>query len=215
MTIWEKFRHELIAGASTATEKASDLLKIGTEALQESAEKVSAKAAYSAKLAEVNSENRKIASDMEIEFAELGKIFFKLESDKRLSELDKEAKKHFDTLAALEKELQKNQKAKDELARQHEIETMEIESVHELTKNLEEGGGTILQVVLHASCSFLGKSLKEVTLPKEALIGTILRDEKVIIPDGETKFKAGDKVSILGRLEDVEKTVKLFAGEKI
>jgi len=50
-------------------------------------------------------------------------------------------------------------------------------------------------------------------LPEDALVGTIIRHEEVIIPDGETVFELGDKVTLLGKREDVEKTIEQMKPE--
>jgi Trk K+ transport system NAD-binding subunit len=52
--------------------------------------------------------------------------------------------------------------------------------------------------------------LKELLLPKQALVSAIKRGEKMIIPDGNTKIQAGDQITIIGKTDDVEKVYKRF-----
>jgi len=49
-----------------------------------------------------------------------------------------------------------------------------------------------------------------VDLPKEVLLGPILRGKELIIPDGETELQATDRVTLMGKKKDVETTVKLL-----
>ena len=79
---------------------------------------------------------------------------------------------------------------------------------------METGGGTIEQIRLTEDSPVLGKKLKSVKLPKEVLIGTITRNDQVIIPDGTTVFTKDDKITLLGKKGDVEQTVSLLLPEK-
>jgi Trk K+ transport system NAD-binding subunit len=51
-----------------------------------------------------------------------------------------------------------------------------------------------------------------VDLPKEVLLGPILRGKELIIPDGETELQATDRVTLLGKKKDVESTARLLKG---
>ena len=51
----------------------------------------------------------------------------------------------------------------------------------------------------------VNKSLKELSLPKEALISAIKRNDEVIIPDGNSRILADDMVTIIGKKGDVKK----------
>jgi len=55
-----------------------------------------------------------------------------------------------------------------------------------------------------------GKKIKDLRLPREVLLGPILRGKELIIPDGETEILAGDRVTLMGKKKDVDSTVKLL-----
>jgi K+/H+ antiporter YhaU regulatory subunit KhtT len=207
MNLWEKIRNDLQEGASTLSAKTSELLRSGAAAVKEGAEKAATKAAYASKLAQLNWEHRNIQGSIEIEQRNLGSLLFKLHSENRLADLESEASAHFEKLTALGKDLENNEQAKKDLPKAYGLETIDKESIRELTKDLEAGGGTIVQLTIEEGAPIIGKKLKEVQMPKEALVGTIHRNDQILIPDGETAFELGDKVSLIGKREDVESAV--------
>ena len=78
-----------------------------------------------------------------------------------------------------------------------------------LKKDLEMGDGTIEQIVVDQASFLSGKRIMDIKFPKNVLMGTIVREDEVIIPDGQTELKEGDKVTLLGKKEDVEEVVRL------
>ena len=83
--------------------------------------------------------------------------------------------------------------------------------VNKLSEDLSAAGAIIDQVTISENSNVVDKALKEILLPKEALVSAIKREEEVIIPDGNTLLKTGDQVIIIGKKNDVEKVVKRFA----
>jgi len=84
------------------------------------------------------------------------------------------------------------------------------EEARELKSNLEKGDGALEQVEISFLSPVAGKKVKEVDLPKEVLLGPILRGKELIIPDGETELQATDRVTLMGKKKDVETTAKLL-----
>ena len=56
----------------------------------------------------------------------------------------------------------------------------------------------------------IGKTLREVELPKKTLIGAIIRDNNVIIPSGEDKIVNNDKLIIFTLQESIKQVQKLL-----
>lgn len=214
MNLWEKIRDELQEGAATLSAKTSELLRSGAAAVKEGTEKAAVNAAYASKLAQLNWDHRNIQGSIEIEQRKLGSLLVKLHSANRLAYLESEAAVHFEKLAALEKDLENNQQAKKELTKVYRLDTIDKENIRELTKDLEAGGGTIVQFTIEEGSPIIGKKLKEVELPKEALVGTIHRNDQVLIPDGETVLQQGDKALLIGRREDVEAAIAQMAPQQ-
>ncbi|MFH1943139.1 MAG: TrkA C-terminal domain-containing protein, partial [bacterium] len=82
-----------------------------------------------------------------------------------------------------------------------------------LKRDLEMGDGTIEQIVVEENSPLSGKKLMEIKFPKAVLVGTIVRNDQVIIPDGQTILEKGDKVTLLGKKEDVEEILNKLSKE--
>lgn len=212
--LWEKIRKDIQEGATTVSEKTSELFKSGAEVVKDGAETASTRINYSTRLAQLNWEHRTIQKNIEEEYEKLGALFFELNEKKKLDDFKTVAKPQFDLISTLEKELAETEKQQEELPEVYGLAGIDKSTVSDLKKNLEESGGTIMQVVIEKGSSFLGKQLKDVKLPKEALMGTILRQGSIIIPDGQTEFLEGDKVTILGKKEDVELAIQQMLPKK-
>ena len=65
-------------------------------------------------------------------------------------------------------------------------------------------------MVISEKSNVVNKLLKEILLPKEALVSAVKRGEEVIIADGNIQLKTGDQVIVICKKDDVEKIVKRF-----
>lgn len=65
-----------------------------------------------------------------------------------------------------------------------------------------------IELIPNVGSKITKKRLKDLKLPKEALLGAVMRDQDVFIPIGSTQIKAGDKVVLFAlpsAIHDVEK----------
>jgi K+/H+ antiporter YhaU regulatory subunit KhtT len=213
MSLWETIKKGMEEGASAVSEKAAEWLKTGSASFKEGSEIASEKIAYGTKLAKLKYEYRAIQKAIEKEFTELGGIVFHVLNEKTGADLKKETGDSISKISSLEEELKIKEKEIEELPKSFNNNSIDRKNVDQLKKNLETGGGTIEQVVIEKKSPFLGKKLKEITLPDDALVGTIIRNDDVIIPDGDTIFQLDDKITLLGKREDVEKTISQIIPE--
>ena len=86
------------------------------------------------------------------------------------------------------------------------------EEAKELKSSLQKGDGALEQVEVSFLSPAAGKKVRDVDLPKEVLLGPILRGKELIIPDGETELQAMDRVTLMGKKRDVEMTARLLKG---
>lgn len=200
MTLWEKIRDGILDVSS----KTGEFIKSG-------AEKTAGTATYTSRLTQLTWERRGIQNKMEDQFLKLGELLHKLQRENRLDELKNEAKSSFESLASLEKNLAEIDSAKEILASEHNIGQKEEKTAQQLAENLEASGGTMQKVIINDTSSTIGKKLREIRLPKEALIVNVMRGEGMIIPDGNTVLQAKDEVTLLGKKEDVERAVNFFS----
>jgi len=56
--------------------------------------------------------------------------------------------------------------------------------------------------------NIVGKPLRKISVPKGALVGSIVREDEVIIPDGETIIQEGDRVIVFALPEAIPKMEK-------
>lgn len=63
--------------------------------------------------------------------------------------------------------------------------------------DLASGGATIQEVRLTESAPAVGNDLKTLRLPRESTVVAVIRDERVIVPRGDTTLEADDEVLIL------------------
>ena len=217
MDLWEKIKKGFEESSSAISEKASELatqaseaLKSGAEVAKEGAEKVSTLTSDLTRLGKLKLEIRELHGKIEKEFTQLGGQVYDLFAKDNLSEAETKLADQLKKMKKMENDLSSKEKEVEELSKMFESKSIDRKSISELKKDLELGGGTIEQVEVAESSSAAGKKLKELRLPKEILVGTILRGDDVIIPDGETELKAGDKVTLLGKIGDVARTMKRF-----
>ena len=170
--------------------------------LEEGLETISEKSIEMSKLAKLKWERRSIEKEIHQELMGLGEITFHLQTTNKQGRLQEETKIHVETLNTLEKQLEEKDGEIEDMT-----DKIDRKQVKGLRKDLEMGDGTIVQIIVDEQSPLSNKKLMEIKFPKAVLVGTIVRDENVIIPDGKTVLQVGDKVTLLGKKEDVEEVV--------
>lgn len=77
---------------------------------------------------------------------------------------------------------------------------IEQRTVSRTVRNLQplaDGKIGVTEVVLPADAPSVGRPLKEISFPPGTLVAAILRNDGVIVPNGETVLEAGDRLSFL------------------
>ena len=82
-----------------------------------------------------------------------------------------------------------------------------IRAVHSIREGLAE----VIEAEALETSPLMGAPLREVKLPAGIIVGAILRDDEVIIPDGDTVIRTKDRVIILASAGQVKKVEKLFS----
>jgi Trk K+ transport system NAD-binding subunit len=85
--------------------------------------------------------------------------------------------------------------------------------ISKLSDDLAASGAVIDLVRISENSNVIDKQVKELLLPKDALISALKRGSEVIIPDGTTKLHAGDQVTIIGKIDDVERVAKRLTAD--
>lgn len=67
-----------------------------------------------------------------------------------------------------------------------------------------------IEFVTSPQAQIANKKINEVDLPKEAVVGAIIRNELVIIPPGDSVVRPGEHVIVVSPLSAVRSVEKLF-----
>lgn len=62
---------------------------------------------------------------------------------------------------------------------------------------LQNGQAEVLEILARKGSRVIGSPLREVSLPRGALIGAIVHEEQVVVPRGDSTIEAGDTVIVL------------------
>ncbi len=90
---------------------------------------------------------------------------------------------------------------------EQEVESAEMR----LVTSLNKGRAAICEIVIPEDAKISGASLKDIELPKSSLIISILRDESLIIPQGDTKIYSGDEVVAVCNGHSQKSLMKMFS----
>jgi trk system potassium uptake protein TrkA len=85
------------------------------------------------------------------------------------------------------------------------LRMMAIETLAEI----EKGEAVVFEVQI-TNEKLSGRKVKDLRIPRRAIIGGILRGEECLIPRGETQIHLGDRLLIFAPWEEVEKVEKHF-----
>ncbi len=70
----------------------------------------------------------------------------------------------------------------------------------------------ILEVHIPGDAGISGKKLWEINLPKEVVIGCILRGDSALIPRGDTRINAGDTLVLIARNGQEQAAIRVLTG---
>jgi len=75
---------------------------------------------------------------------------------------------------------------------------------------LKRGEFSLVEEKVHPKASNLGKTLTEITLPPESIIVAVIRDHRLIVPNGQTVINAHDELLMLSRTTNLQSLSDLF-----
>ena len=184
--------------------------KVGTEGVEATREifmNISEKTSDVTALAKLKHELASFPKQLDVEALNLGMVVLTLRRSGEFSPENETFRKQLKKLEELDSHFRMKQNDYEQLKKKHSSDYV----VNKLSEDLSAANAIIDQVIISEKSNVVNKLLKEIRLPKEALVSAIKREEEVIIPDGNALLKAGDQVIIIGKKDDVEKVVKRFA----
>ncbi|MDN6195249.1 MAG: hypothetical protein L0I93_02000, partial [Atopostipes suicloacalis] len=76
------------------------------------------------------------------------------------------------------------------------------------------GEGEVTEIMAEKDSPIVGKPLHEINLPKGIIIGAVLHDQEVIIPDGDTVIYENDRMVIFTLASDLGNLKNLLQAKK-
>ncbi len=76
------------------------------------------------------------------------------------------------------------------------------------------GEAEVMELDVHPQCVAASKHIKDLNFPKDAIIATIIRKGKVIIPHGNDVIKGNDRVIVLCLASEVNRTREIFTNKE-
>ena len=92
--------------------------------------------------------------------------------------------------------------------------TEEALSVGSLVRllQLERGRARLVEVTLAPESPVIGKSIRELNVPRDSTFVAVVRDEHVVVPRGDTAFEDGDEVLALVTPDSEDEVRQLLTG---
>lgn len=76
------------------------------------------------------------------------------------------------------------------------------------------GNGEVTEIIIDKDLPIIGKTLNELKLPKGIIIGAKVRGDKVIIPNGDSVLRPGDRIVVFSLTEDLPNLKMFFKPHK-
>lgn len=184
MSLWEKIKNSFSGSVDSISEKTSEWSNI----------------------AKLKWEHHGVEKDTEKSLNELGGMVYHLHGEKKDDQIINESKELIQQLKDFESQLAEKEEEINKLMEKG----IDPQHLKELRKDLELGDGAIEQIIIAERSKIIGKKLMEIKLPDNVLVGAVVRDDRVIIPDGQTVLQMNDKLTLIGEKDHVEDTVSLL-----
>jgi trk system potassium uptake protein TrkA len=78
--------------------------------------------------------------------------------------------------------------------------------------SFEGGRATLIEVTLAAESPAVDRELVEVGFPRDSTVVAVLRNDRVVVPRGDTRLLAGDEVLVLVTADSIDEVNKLLTG---
>ena len=208
--VLQESSEKLIKTTEIITEKVKKVGEEGAQISKELIDEISEKTSEIAKIATHKLDLTNLEKDIDNKYQHLGKLLVQLNASRNKEKTEALLINYMAEIDRSKREYDKKSIAYNSLRKTYSGNYM----INKLSDQLAESNATIDQVLVSEKSSAAAKTLKEISLPKNALITAIKRDKEIIIPDGNTRLMHGDSVTVIGKKEDVQKVLKQFSEGK-
>ncbi|MCB0282060.1 MAG: hypothetical protein H6627_01875 [Calditrichae bacterium] len=195
-----------------AWEKARKFGDDGLESSKEFLGEVSDKVSEIGSLAKMRFEIYEDNKRLDDAFLALGKVTYEMIKQEKTADetqekiIEKQMQRIADLNTRILEKTQKYEQSRKEQAGKNYV-------IDKFSDELAKSGHIMDQARVSENSNLNGKLMKDVLLPKLALITSIKRGDDLLIPDGNTQFKSGDLVTVIGAEDDVQKIIKRLVAE--
>jgi len=198
---------KLIQTTEKITEKVKQVGEEGAEISKELVGELSEKTTEIAKFATYKLDLTNLEKEIDNRYQHLGNLLVKLNAARNKEKAEASLIAYIAEIDRSKREYDKKSIDYNKLRKSYSGNYM----INKLSDQLAESNATIDQILISEKSPVSAKTLKEISLPKNALITAIKRDKDIIIPDGNTRLIPGDSVTVIGKKEDVKKVLKQFS----
>jgi K+/H+ antiporter YhaU regulatory subunit KhtT len=216
MKFLDKVRESVKQSSEKLSETTKRVIKKGKETGEEGVEvtkeylsQIGEKASEVTSVVKLKFEIKNFQKRFDLETLTLGKLVFDRFRSRTPLQIDESIKLRLDKLEELENQIHSKNSDYEELRK----EISDDYVISKLSDDLAASGAVIDLVRISENSNVIDKQVKELLLPKDALISALKRGSEVIIPDGTTKLHAGDQVTIIGKIDDVERVAKRLTAD--
>ena len=79
---------------------------------------------------------------------------------------------------------------------------------------LKEGKAEVIELIAQPTSKIVNKPLRDANLPKDSIIGAIVRQDRVIIPQGDDVIRPQDEVIVFTLSPSIKKIERMFIGKE-
>ena len=207
MNLWKKVKHVFKQGASGVSEKTADIVDSSAGIVKEKLLKITGSSVDVEEVGKLQVELGNFRKKIKDDFAELGSRVYQLYIEGKVEAITEEIKQDVQYLILLNNELEVKEEAAQKAVTEYKKQSISRQNLKDFKEELEAAGGTLERLVVEAESPYIGQTLSEIEFPPDILVGLIVREDKILIPSGDTEIRAGDKVVLMGKKEQVAEVV--------
>ena len=207
MNLWKKVKHVFKQGASDVSEKTADMIDSSAGLVKEKFLKITGSSVEAQEVGKLQVELENFRKKIKDDFAELGSRVYQLYTEGKKEAIADEIKQDVQYITLLNNELEVKEEATQKAVNEYKNQSISRQDIKDFKEELEAAGGTLERLVVEDESPYIGQTLSEIEFPPDILVGLIVREDKILIPSGDTEISAGDKVVLMGKKEQVAEVV--------
>lgn len=90
----------------------------------------------------------------------------------------------------------------------------QMASIHEIVNSfsIEDGKIHLLEISIFPEHNICGKQLSDIDFPQNTIVGSIIRNGNIFIPNARSEIRAGDKLAVLTSSDMKDEIIRVLVG---